>query len=108
MRAALAIIPLALAACAGGIPTPQSAGLPEPEAILIPNPAALPDAQLCAYADEVGAALAAWEGYLSRWTVALGKKPVSLAALVGEREEIAKLVEARGALCVVPPERPAG
>lgn len=100
----LLILPLLfLAACAGGIPTPQSAGLPDPDAILIPDPGALPDAQLCAYAAEVQSAADAWEAYANRWLALAGREPVSFAELAGERDEVAKVLEARRVLCVVEP-----
>lgn len=102
MRALLIASALLLAACAGGVPTPDSVGLPDPESILIPDPGALPDAQLCAYAAELQAASDAWEAYANRWLALAGREPVSFAELAGENEKVAELLETRRVLCAAP------
>ena len=93
---------ITLAACAGGIPTPETTGLPDPASIIIPDPAALPDAKLCAYADELEAAAAKWETWASGWLKLIGKEPVSLKALAAEQVDVEKIAEARGLLCAEP------
>lgn len=95
----VAVAALSLVACAGTLPTPTSHNLPAPDAVIIPNPQALPSQQLCAYADNLEAAVKEWEAYVNGWAALAGRDPVSLDAFLREQETVDEILDARGLIC---------
>lgn len=100
----MALATVALVACNGPIPTPDTLNLPDPSTIIMAAPTAMDNKELCAYAAEIDVALASWEKYVNTYVTAFGKEPVAFLELAKEYKILDNLLEARNLTCVIEEE----